>query len=252
MLNASSEKTTIKKRRRAIKDYVGKVIEKIRETHDTHTLHIDLGEPLDFKPGQFVMLKPTIDGKSISRAYSISSPPTIKDYIAITVRLGGTFTVSKYLNEVIQVGDTIPVRGPYGKFYWEEGKSDEIVMIAAGSGITPFRSITQYVLDKKLYHVKMKLFYTCRYKNEIIFHDLWEKYDKEVPNFEAHLTITREKPEGWTRHLGRFTAEYFAEHTKDLKNPLYYICGAPAFVRAIMEMLESIGVEEDRILHEDW
>ncbi len=250
-MSSSTVKSSTLRRRRAISQYTGTVIKKIKETWDTHTLHFKLDGPFDFKPGQFVMVKPTINGKTINRAYSISSPPTIKDYIALTVRLGGTYTVSKYLNEEIKVGDQLPIRGPYGKFYWEDGMSDTIFMIAAGSGITPFRSITQYVIHKKL-DVRMKVLYSCRYVKEIIFYDMWREYDKKYPNLDVVLTVTREKPENWEGSLGRVDLNLLQKEIKGFEEGLFYICGAPAFVESMMNLLKEAGMTEDKIKHEDW
>ncbi len=251
MSSSSRDASSTLRRRRAISQYTGTLIEKIRETWDTHTLHFKLDGPFDFKPGQFVMVKPTINGRTINRAYSISSPPTIKDYIALTVRLGGTYTVSKYLNEVIQVGDQLPIRGPYGKFYWEEGMSDTIFMIAAGSGITPFRSMVQYVLHKNI-DVQMKVMYTCRYVKEIICRKMWKGYNKKYPNLDVILTVTREKPENWEGHLGRIDHNLLQKEVKGFEDGLFYICGAPPFVESMITLLKEVGIAEDRIKHEDW
>ena len=94
-------------------DTTAVVDEVIVETHDTKTLRLKTpnlppDEPFHYQPGQFVMVRPEINGKKIPRAYSISSSPTRsmqkEGYFDLTVRQTETPTVSKWLNDR-QVGD---------------------------------------------------------------------------------------------------------------------------------------------------
>ena len=149
MTQMQSQKT----KKKSTIETVGIVTKVTKETPDTHTLRIsmpnlnDEDKPFTFKAGQFVMVRPVINGKTIPRAYSVSSAPTRAEsdnYFDLTVRQTETPTVSKWLNER-KVNDEILFRGPYGQFYWEENhpESSQLLLLGGGSGITPLKSMME-------------------------------------------------------------------------------------------------------------
>ena len=163
-----------KKKKRSTIETTGIVTKVTKETPDTHTLRISMPnlkeeeKPFTFKAGQFVMVRPVINGKTIPRAYSISSAPTRSEsdnYFDLTVRQTETPTVSKWLNDRT-VEDEILFKGPYGQFYWEEDhpESSQLLLLGGGSGITPLKSMIEYISDKKLGN-KAVLLYSSKTEN---------------------------------------------------------------------------------------
>lgn len=254
----------ISKQKRYLIDSTAIVDEVIVETHDTKTLRLktpELTEPFHFKPGQFVMVRPEINGKNIPRAYSISSSPTRsmqKDgYFDLTVRQTETPTVSKWLNDR-QVGDKIDFRGPYGTFIWheEDPEAQELVLLGAGSGITPLKCMFEYIHDKQLSN-KLELIYTCRYEKELISRKSLEQLDAETPNANLLFTLTRETTDStWKGHRGHIDIELIQNELKNnefnLEKTKFYMCGTPGFCKTMIDILKSLGIIEERILHEKW
>jgi ferredoxin-NADP reductase len=256
-----------KKPKRYVIETVGIVSEVIRETEDTQTLRIkvpDLKEenkPFRFKPGQFVMVRPEINDKIIPRAYSISSSPTrsVGDdgYFDLTVRQTEKPTVSKWLNDR-KIGDEILFRGPYGNFFWdqEDSNAKEIFMLGAGSGVTPLKSILEYVHDKELNN-KVVLVYSCRYEKDIISRNEIEILAENTVNAKLLLTLTREKEDSsWSGQRGRINKGIIQQELNknnfDIKGTKFFICGSPIFVTSMEELLLEIGIDRMHILHEKW
>ena len=148
------------------------VVEVIKETKDTHTLRLKLENRFEWEVGQFLMVQADIDGKSVRRAYSIASSPT-RELVDITVRQTETPTMSKFLNER-KVGDILNVKGPYGRFIMDDSR--KVFCLAAGSGITPFRAMLQYFIDKGLTQ-PFRLLYSCRYGDNVIYLNELPKLD---------------------------------------------------------------------------
>ncbi|MHA1984751.1 MAG: FAD-binding oxidoreductase [Candidatus Hodarchaeales archaeon] len=256
-----------KKPKRYVIDTTGIVSEMIQETGDTKTLRIKVphlkeeNKPFRFKPGQFVMVRPEINGKIVPRAYSISSSPTrsVDDdgYFDLTVRQTKKPTVSKWLNER-KIGDEIPFRGPYGQFFWDEEDTDaeEIFMLGAGSGITPLKSILEYIHDKKMNN-KITLIYSCRYENEIISRKELENLIENTSNAKLLLTLTREKEDSaWLGYRGRINKELIQQELNnsnfDLYKSKFYMCGTPSFVEFMTNILLELDIDRTHILHEKW
>jgi ferredoxin-NADP reductase len=233
------------------KTQMAKIVERVGETKDTVTLRLVLPEPFPWQPGQFIMVQAMIDGKSVRRAYSVSSSPTRSDYMEITIRQTEEPTMSKYLND-IQVGDELSVRGPYGKFIWTEEVSDKAFFIAAGSGITPFRAFLQYVEDKELDN-PIKLLYSCAHADNIIFGEELDDMVKELESVYYQLSLTRE-PEDKLPEIrkGRINENDLREQVKGFEDANYYICGAPGFVGAMMDLLTKVGIDPEQQHREQW
>ena len=261
-MSQSTEDTS--KQKRYLIDTTAVVDKVIVETHDTKTLRLKvpkLNEPFHFRPGQFVMVRPQINGKKIPRAYSISSSPTRsmqKDgYFDLTIRQTETPTVSKWLNDR-QEGDKIDFRGPYGTFIWheEDPQAQELVLLGAGSGITPLKCMFEYIHDKKLSN-KLELIYTCRYENEIISRKVLEQLKAETPNSQLLFTLTREPADSaWKGRRGHIDTNLLQNELKNntfnLDKTKFYMCGTPGFCGTMIEILKGLGVAEERILHEKW
>ena len=247
-------------------DTTAVVDEVIVETHDTKTLRLKTpnlppDEPFHYQPGQFVMVRPEINGNIIPRAYSFSSSPTRsmqkEGYFDLTVRQTETPTVSKWLNDR-QVGDKIDFRGPYGNFVWDETdpEAQEVFLIGAGSGITPLKCIFEYIHDKK-YPNKVELLYSCRTMDEIISKEPLDQLHKETSNSKIIYTLTREPQDSqWKGHRGRIDSSLIKneleENHFDLKKTKFYMCGTPIFCQTMVDILKGLGVLEDHILHEKW
>ncbi len=229
---------------------LAKIIADKRETRDTRTLRLKLSDPFDWRPGQFIMVKAEINGQTVSRAYSISSSPTRKDYLEITVKQTENPTMSKYLNE-IPVGYMLAVKGPYGKFIWDETVSDKLFCLAAGSGITPFRAFMQYIIDKDL-DTKFKLLYSSRYGDDVIFEKELRELSSQMKNAHYELSITRDKKGLDYVREGRINKEYLQEQLKGFEDAPVYICGSPSFIKGMIDNLLELGIPRDRIKREQW
>ena len=264
-MSTTPEKLKVKKEKKKIIETVGIVSEMQRETPDTQTLRIKMpnldpsNKPFQFKPGQFVMVRPEINGKVIPRAYSIASSPTrtLGDdgYFDLTVRQTENPTVSKWLNDR-HVGDEILFRGPYGNFFWDENdpNSEQILLAGGGSGITPLKSIFEYIHDKG-YPNQVRLLYSVRTTKDIISHKELIELKEHTKNCKVVITLTREPQDSsWTGSRGRINLEMVKNELKDydLNRTKCYLCGTPQFVNTLVELLEQAGVSHDRILHEKW
>lgn len=107
---------------------------------------IDITTPpgFDALPGQFVKLSTTLDGDSVSRFYTISSPDT-EGTFELTVSYdpdeGGNF--SEYLLS-LRAGDPVTITGPFGDNRYEG--EPRTVILAGGPGIGPAVAIAERAL----------------------------------------------------------------------------------------------------------
>ena len=119
------------------------------ESHDVRTFTFVAEPPFQFsyKPGQFITLELPMDGHVLRRSYTISSSPTRPHSFAITVKRVPKGWVSNWLHEEMKVGAEYRVSGPYGDFSCENHPADQLLMISAGSGVTPMMSMLRFLAD---------------------------------------------------------------------------------------------------------
>src|SRR5262249_13123706 len=120
-----------------------------QQTHDAKTLRFRVcGERKpEALPGQFLTFSLLFDGKKETRCYSICSSPARSGYLEITTKRVSDGCVSVFLNDRASVGMTVEATGPSGQFYFKPAGDQRIVLLAAGSGVTPMMAMLSYIDD---------------------------------------------------------------------------------------------------------
>ncbi len=213
------------------------------ETDSAVTLELSSEQTLSYVPGQFLTIYLPELATPEGKAYSIASAP--HEPLRITVSARGEF--SRHLC-AMHVGDTLHASDPSGYFY-SESKSSTLIMLAAGIGIAPFRSIILDALRNEPTR-RLMLFYTNRTIADVVFRDELDALAATHPNFTVHHFITREDllPAGITR--GRMSAEAIIREVGDAADPEYFMCGSIEFVRDFWRGLKAAGIAEDRLYTE--
>ena len=121
---------------------------------DVKHLVIKTNQDFLFKPGQFISIILTINGEEIRRPYSIASAPypnSLELCIKILPNGKATPTINK-----LKEGDEIEIIGPMGRFTLHESSKDkDLILISTGTGITPFKSMSQHLLKNENFKNKI-------------------------------------------------------------------------------------------------
>lgn len=202
-----------------------------------------LYDKLDFIPGQLVQLcaKPGQDD-TVIRNYSVSSWPdgTNKFELIVTYLKGGH--MSEYLFNEAKIGDEFIYRGPMGIFTLSnELETRPIFLVSTGSGISPFRSMINWLYSKNINYKQIKLFFGTRTENDLLYRSELENIQEHSPNFEYIPVLSRENKPG-------FAKGYVHEHYLSLidsmdTKPLVYYCGWDRMISEGREHLKQRGFE---------
>ncbi len=228
----------------------------------------DLYTPAWEKFGLF-NLKQKNDTPTI-RAYSMANYPDEGDIITLTVRIatppfkpkdqGTGFQdvpcgiASTYIFS-LKPGDKVRMSGPYGEFHPHYGTGREMIWVGGGAGMAPLRAQIMHLL--KTLHTTdrvMHYFYGARAIDEVFFMDDFLQMEKEFPNFHFHLALDRPDPKAdslGVKYTPGFIAPvlgstYLKQHDapEDIE---YYLCGPPMMAKTVLDLLHSLGVEDDMI-----
>jgi ferredoxin-NADP reductase len=221
-----------------------------RQTHDCVTLRFRLpdGAKLKAKPGQFMTFSWLLAGEKVIRSYTISSSPTQSGYIEITPKRAKEGFVSAFLNDHAAIGLTVEAIGPAGQFCFDERTQKKIVLVAAGSGITPMISILRFIDDRCL-DTDVTLLYTARTQRDIIFETEIERLKQSLANFRCFTVLTRPEA-GWKGLTGHIRRDVLSDIVKDQKEAAFFLCGPEPFMNDTIAALEELRVDRKQIKQE--
>lgn len=208
------------------------------------------------------------------RAYSMANYPDEGDIIMLTVRIASTpfkprpqvgfqdvptGIASSYIFS-LKPGDKVRMSGPYGDFHPIIDSKKEMIWVGGGAGMAPLRSQIMYML--KTLHTRdreMHYFYGARSLNEAFFLDDFHELEKEYPNFHFHLALDRPDPvadEAGVKYTAGFVHQVMYEtYLKDHEAPEdieYYMCGPGPMSAAVQKMLDSLGVDPESIMFDNF
>lgn len=196
---------------------------------------------LRFIPGQLIQLcaKPG-EKDSVVRNYSVASWPdgTNKFELIITNLEGGA--MSDYLFKEANIGDEFLYRGPMGVFTLPEKIERDIFFVSTGSGISPFRSMVNWIAENEIPHQNIKLYFGTRTQEDICYWDEMKLLEDILPNFEFIPVLSREEWDGKTGYVHK---HYLNLVDSALEKPLIYYCGWDRMISEGRQHLSERGFE---------
>ncbi len=207
------------------------------------------------------------------RAYSMANYPDEGDIITLTVRIatppfkpkdqcpnGPEFQdvpcgiASTYIFS-LKPGDKVTMSGPYGEFRPVYDSKREMIWVGGGAGMAPLRAQIMHMLKtRQCRDREMHYFYGARAIDEVFFMDDFLALEKEFPNFHFHLALDRPDPKADSLGV-KYTPGFIApvmgdtylkahEAPEDIE---YYLCGPPMMAKTVLDLLHSLGVEDEMI-----
>ena len=200
----------------------------------------------------------------VTRAYSMANFPEEKGIIMLNIRIAsppprapeGTppGKMTSYLFS-LKPGDDVTISGPFGEFFAKETPA-EMIFVGGGAGMAPMRSHIFDQFRRLKTDRKVSFWYGARSLREAFYLDDFDTLAAENDNFEWHLALSEPLPEDdWTGKTGFIHQVLYDNCLKDHPAPEdveYYLCGPPMMLKVCMDMLDSLGVESDNILFDDF
>jgi CDP-4-dehydro-6-deoxyglucose reductase len=203
-------------------------------------------EKFTFVPGQFVSMNEVINGKKITRAYSLASAPSETNRFELCLNLVHEGLLSPRLF-VMQPGETVDIRPPLGMFVLRNPPRDS-VFIATGTGIAPFRSILRAELNAA--SQAFTLVFGVRYESHLMYRAEFEEMAREFPHFRFLPTLSR-PDESWTGRTGHVQA-HLQEAIGERRDVDVFLCGLKLMVDDVRNILKEMGFDRKQILFEKY
>lgn len=203
------------------------VADVIEETADACSLVFR--EPFPYRPGQFLTLRiPSDRTGSVARCYSLCTAPGVDEHAAVTVKRTPGGYASNWICDNAKPGITFESLGPAGVFAPGSLDSD-LLLLAAGSGITPVMSIIRSALAHG--SGSLTLIYANRDERSVIFRDQLRALAERHPR---RLTVIH-----WLESVqGLPTTAQLHALTAPTAPAEVLICGPKPFMAAAREAVD--------------
>jgi ferredoxin-NADP reductase/predicted pyridoxine 5'-phosphate oxidase superfamily flavin-nucleotide-binding protein len=229
------------------------VTRKVKESEDVTSFHLrpekkDGASLWPFRSGQHLPISLVIDGKLLSRTYSLSSAPGWGEY-RISVKREPLGAGSRFLHDDIQVGDILTVARPAGDFLLN-CTSRPLLLVSTGVGVTPILSMLHEFVQRYPEN-KRKAYWVhgARSGHHHPFHAEVQELKKLVgDDLQTHVVYSRPTEDDTDHDLtGHINVELLQKLVPDLSDADTYMCGTGSFVAGIQDDLERLGVDPNYI-----
>jgi stearoyl-CoA 9-desaturase NADPH oxidoreductase len=232
------------------------VVEVRDETHDVKTFVLRPNARFGaFRAGSYVTLHLSIGGRRVQRAYSLSSAPGGEGLISITVKRVPGGLVSNHLADTVVAADVLELSAPSGQFLLKEAKESprddppaKILMISAGSGITPVMSMLRELV-KRGSRTSVTFLHFARTPTDVIFDAELERIAARCSNVKVVLCV--EAADGaWPGLRGRFNESMLENVEPAFRDADTYLCGPSGFMKVVLQAFDGAGADLSKVRYE--
>jgi len=227
-------------------------IKRIDQTSDASTFefeHLDQ-RPFAFQAGQFLTFEINYYNNLLYRAYSICSSPAKANSVTVAIKRVPGGKISNYLLDNLQPGHALPAMSPAGTFTREANNcTSNLVLMSAGSGITPCLAIAQDIIDKQQ-DINLHFIHSARRSDDLIMASLLNELAEKHANFRLSLILTAsDEPHPLQ---GRLDNSMFNQLLPDISEQTIFICGPTAYMSSVEEIASANGFNMGRFHKESF
>lgn len=212
-----------------------------------HFVFEAVGVPmLEAQPGQFVSFSGEVNGKRVTRPYSLAGLPQGNRFELCLNRVReGLFSPWLF---ALEPGGTVAMQGPLGYFTPRRPFRDS-VLVATGTGVAPFRAYLQSepVLSSG---ARITLLFGARHEESLLYRAEFEDLERRLPGFRYLPSLTR-PPAHWRGRTGRVQA-HLDEALQGRTDIDVYVCGLREMVDDVRRLLKERGFERRQIIAEKY
>lgn len=250
---------------------VGRIIP-MTPTVKSYTLALQDDARIRFKPGQYVQLYVPSGEETVAKPYSIASPPDQEREIELCIKRVEGGYVSNYCDRLIG-GESFEIRGPIGKFFLREPVDSDLVFLATGTGVAPFRSMLRGLFPLEPAHRtwapyrfhadptgsppagqaeaggrQVWLFFGVRHEDEILYESEFRRMAERYATFHFIPTISRPKQQ-WRGETG-YVQDHLVTQLRDPAGKQAYVCGLLPMIESARAALKGMGFQREQIHYE--
>ncbi|MBD2702484.1 ferredoxin--NADP reductase [Spirosoma sp. BT702] len=229
----------------------------ISETADTRSYFLETvdGKTVTYRAGQFLTLILIHNGHEVRRSYSLSSASD--EELQLTIKRVQNGEISRYLHDTLRVGDLLTSLLPAGRFTFDDSQPGDVVLLGAGSGITPLFALLKQILRTESTR-RVTLLYSNSNERSIIFRDDLAVVEKQFEGRFRLFHLLSNPPADWSGLRGRLNNVLLERllpqliGTSEPETLHFYVCGPSDYMRMAQFTLVFSGFRPEQIRRENF
>ncbi|MBW2971790.1 FAD/NAD(P)-binding protein [Candidatus Woesearchaeota archaeon] len=206
-----------------------------RESSDCFLLRTSLKSKYD--PGQFFQVSLPLIGEAPISVASYSD-----EFLDLNIREVGN--VTKALSK-LKKGDTLYIRGPYGKGYpMEKLYGKNLILIGGGSGVAPLKGILSYVDKHRQNFGDVTIFFGFRTPDDILFKEDMKQWKRK---YQLNMSVDKNPKKQRITCDVCFVTNLIEKAKMASDNNVVFICGPPVMMKITVDILKNKGFREEQI-----
>lgn len=216
-----------------------RLVQKIQTGPELYDFVFAAERPVAFRPGQYMewtLPHQHSDSRGVRRYFTVAASPT-EGSIRIGVRFNPKPSSFKRRLLSLGMGDTIVASQVAGDFVLPKNSTQPCVLIAGGIGITPYRSMVQYLVDKKEKR-PITIFYAAKTEADFVYKEIFDRAERELSVRTVYVAEDT---------MGRLSAEMIQKYVPNFKDCIFYLSGPRGLVVAFENILRGLGIPRRHI-----
>ena len=222
-----------------IKKIECKVRRLIKVTDDIYILNLQITSNggFKFKAGQYAEL---YFDKYREKYFSMANSPNANELeFHIKTLAGGE--VSNYVKNILKIGETVKIKGPFGNAYLRNKHKGPIIAVAGGTGLAPILSIIKLSQEIKMKQ-PIQVYYGAQSESDLYFVEQFKSMLKKNKNL-SFSPVVMEASQNKTLRRGIVT-DAVMEDIQDFDGYKAYLAGPPKMVEAAEKIFTSLGIRK--------
>lgn len=189
-----------------------------------------------FQAGQYVEFAMEIDGRRQRRMFSPAQSQHADGTLEFTMSVNPDGVLTRHIQQSARVGDRVVLGNVGGDFHLPQARPERIVLISAGSGITPVMSMLRTLIDES-HDGEIDFIHYCRSTSDALYAAHLEQLEDALPGLRIHCIYTREGGE-------HFSADQLARLVPDYADAQTFVCGPSPLLEATRTLFDEQGLSE--------
>ena len=211
------------------------------------------GLEFPFVAGQFIMIHFEYEGKALNRSYSLANKPSDANIIEFAASYVEGGAASELLFN-LKPGDKIDCSGPFGRLILRDEEVKRYVLIATGTGVTPYLSMLEdFEARFNKTSLEVAVIYGTQKPETLIYGNNFVEFSDKHPAFNYTVCYSRECPDEFKKHEMKGHVQDSFE-TLDLNpdNDIIYLCGNPNMIDDAFALLQEKGFTTAHVRREKY
>lgn len=212
------------------------------------------GQKISYAPGQFITVHFDHEGKKLHRSYSIANPPQEPEVIEFAAAYFAGGPGTQFLFN-LKVGDKVETTGPFGRLILRDEQPQRYILIATGTGITPYRTMLPDLHQRlqKFPHLEVHVLLGVQRRQDLLFGDEFVAFAAQHPRAHFYACFSREDSLDDKPHerLG-YVQETLTTLQPNPAGDIIYLCGNPAMIDVVFAQLKDAQFDPQQVRREKY